>query len=264
VVDERIYTWEEFKEAATSLRSNESRSAAILFRGQQSSIWKLDTTLERSLHDEGVIDYYRLILRLKTEIEISTNRNWSDDPSITELQKLTGDYDTFSRAMSNFPHYAYLAYLRHHGFPSPLLDWSRSPFVAAYFAFREDRPYQSSVAIYAYDERPQSIKTGSSDSAQIHRFGPYVAAHKRHFAQQSQYTVCVQQREGKWDFVPHSNVFETQSSDRTQDILHKFTLDISEREKVLTELNDYNLNAYSLFASEESLMETLSIREELF
>lgn len=264
MAEETTYTWDEFKLAAASLRSKETRSSPILFRGQQSADWKLDTTLERSLHDEGVLDYYRLILRLKTEIEISTNRKWPSEPSFTALQKVASEYDSFQLAMSDFPHYAYMAYLRHHGFPSPLLDWSRSPFVAAYFAFREDRPYQSKVAIYAYDERPQAIKTGSSDTAQIHRFGPYVAAHKRHFAQQSQYTVCVQLRDKEWSFVPHSNVFETQSSESTQDILHKFTLDIGDREAVLTELNDYNLNAYSLFSSEESLMETLSIREGLF
>ena len=156
-----------------------------------------------------------------------------------------------------------MAYLRHHGFPSPLLDWSRSPFIAAYFAFRADLDLGSRVAIYAYTERSEAFKTHSSEEAQIHRFGPYVAAHQRHFAQQSQYTICVKRHESKWHFLPHSSVFKHLPQSSTQDILQKFVLDISDRPTVLGELNDYNLNAYSLFASEEGLMETLSIREEI-
>jgi hypothetical protein len=35
----------------------------------------------------------------------------------------------------------------------------------------------------------------------------------------------------------------------------------SEREKVLRVLNDYNLNAFSLFGSQESLLETMWLRE---
>jgi len=37
----------------------------------------------------------------------------------------------------------------------------------------------------------------------------------------------------------------------------------SEQVYVLKQLEEYNLNAYSLFGSEESLMETLAIRELL-
>jgi hypothetical protein len=260
---EKIHTWEEFKSDIVELREAELSYSPVLFRGQQCADWALDTTLERSGHHEGVMDYYNLILRLKTEIETSTGRQWSDKPSVLDLEELTQGYDTFSLALHDFPHYAYMVYLRHHGFPSPLLDWSRSPFIAAYFAFRADLRPGSRVAIYAYTERSEPFKTNSSEEAQIHRFGPYVAAHQRHFAQQSQYTICVQRRHGNWQFLRHSSVFRNVSQPSTQDILQKFILDIGDRPKVLSELNDYNLNAYSLFASEEGLMETLSIREEI-
>jgi hypothetical protein len=263
MTNDKIYSWAEFKEAISELRRSANPASPYLFRGQESAVWSLDTTMERSNLTEPVSEYYHLILRIKSEIETSTGLRWSDEPSYPEMETLLADNDSLSRTLGNLPHYAYMSYLRHHGFPSPLLDWSQSPFVAAYFAFR--KPQSEHVAIYAYCEMPLTYKVGSSDEPQIWKFGPYIAAHRRHFAQRSQYTVCLQCNDGRWLFKPHSDVFENQDSHRKkgrQDVLQKFILSAKDRPNVLTELSDYNLNAYSLFGSDESLMETLSIREE--
>jgi FRG domain len=173
--------WEEFKTRAQEL-SEKAKGSTLLFRGQASANWDLQTTLERSGHDETVDYYYQLILRIKAEVQTYTSQSWDDTPDLEEFRnELRGGYDSFSRLMSfgSFPHYAYMAYLRHHGFPSPLLDWSASPFVAAYFAFRESR--DEDVAIFAFRERdPSGMKVAGDDEPAITQLGPFVLGPKRH------------------------------------------------------------------------------------
>jgi hypothetical protein len=78
---------------------------------------------------------------------------------------------------------------------------------------------------------------------------------RRHFFQQSIYTVCECAIDGKWQFDSHQKVFDNPHP--KQDFLGKFDIPSTERGKVMSLLDQYNLNAHSLFESEESLLETL-------
>ncbi len=49
--------------------------------------------------------------------------------------------------------------------------------------------------------------------------------------------------------------------DSNMDVIWKFNLPAAERLKVLKSLDRSNINAFSLFQSEESLMETMAFRE---
>ena len=89
--------------------------------------------------------------------------------------------------------------------------------------------------------------------------GPYVRSHPRHFRQQADYTFCSKYDSVTgWSFCPH--VF---GSDDRQDSLWKFNIPSSECVPVLRSLDEHNLNAYSLFDSEETLLETMWFREKI-
>lgn len=122
------------------------------------------------------------------------------------MRKWTADYDGLSlKLWAGMDELAYdfLAHLRYQGFPSPLLDWTGSPYVAAYFAFARAQRSER-VSIYVFVERPKNMKIGGSVEPTIHGFGPNIRTQKRHFRHQSRYTMCVKYNAPMdWHFVPH-------------------------------------------------------------
>jgi len=262
-----INTWEEFP---AQLRMLDERRAALrdmpkgsvsrlLFRGQADARWQLETTLERYSGINqlvSVVDYYKLVTAVRPQVESFTDRVWNI-PDYTEYLELLRKDEFFP--LAGFSGYEFLVYLRHHGFPSPLLDWTRSPYIAAYFAFGDGPLSTERVALYAYYEFAGRAKTGWAEAPRITRLGAYVRTHPRHFLQQSEYTVCTVRDRTEWHFARHENVFGR--ADGRQDVLWKLTLPSAEAPKVLADLERFNINAYSLFGSEDSLLRTLAMRE---
>jgi hypothetical protein len=262
-------SWEAFEEQLQTLRKERLQqkwSANFLYRGQGNSTWELLTTLERNGKDILPLrEYHHFIFVVKPQIESFTGTNWNIMPYPNGIDKWLSDNDSiipnaFGWSAEYQDTYSYMAYLRHYGFPSPLLDWSSSPYVAAYFAFRNVLQCEKDVSIYVFLESKSEIglKGGCSEKPYIQRLGPYVKTDVRHFFQQCNYTICIV-HDGEWQYAPHEKAFAR--CDSNQDVLWKFNIPSSERLKVLKLLDSYNINALSLFGSGESLMETMALRE---
>ena len=144
---------------------------ALLFRGQHDAEWDLTTTLERSGCKDMTFDaYYRLTGNVLPAIEAFTREKWDvPDYSLAMEAEFREDAQLFS--LRKFPapkFYQYMVYLRHHGFPSPLLDWTSSVYVAAFFAFRHAGTEDGMGSIYVYCERPEGFK---GEWVGLRRFG---------------------------------------------------------------------------------------------
>jgi hypothetical protein len=236
----------------------------FLFRGQSNSEWRLQTTLERAGCERmPFVAYYGRAARVKPAVETFTGVKWDAPDFSIDLEKsFRSDYELFSdHRFPTVEFYRYMVYLRHHGFPSPLLDWTESLNVAAFFAFREAGDVLMR-SIYVYCERPNIFKALSVGSEPMMRaIGKYVRSHPRHFRQQSNYTICANfEKDSGWQFHPHGPVFGRRGE---QDFVWKFNIPSAERVSVLRELDRYNLNAFSLFDTEETLLETMWFREHV-
>lgn len=253
----RVNTWDEVEQKIAELEEP-VRSAwdEVWFRGQADARWQLTTTLERRNGVCSVEKYLRLINRIKPAIETFTRASF-EMPSYGEIKKHAHEFDTFHQFLSGLT--TYMAHLRHNGFPSPLLDWTSSPYVAAYFAFSRVTS-GSHVAIYVFRERPKQMKVGGNNTPTIMSIGPIIKTHKRHFRQQSRYTVCATfNQDNERMFAPHESVFGV--SNREQDFLWKIAVPASERTRVLRRFDRFNLNEFTLFDTEEGLLEMLAMRE---
>ncbi len=256
-------SWEQFEEELTKLnqirkttveRNKPLHISGYLFRGQSSHVYKLETTLERFITKQFTVKkYYQYASAGKFQINALTGDQW-DIPNPPEFNKLIDDLDAYFK----LPACGYLAYLRHHGFPSPLLDWTRSPYIAAFFAF-QNKSMADYVSIYVYQEYSSGGKSFSDSDPQIVNLGPYIKTHKRHFLQQSEYTMCILREE--FDIIISSHEAFKMLNIEDHDKVWKFNIPSRERIKVLKILDQYNLNSYSLFGTKDSLMETIAFRE---
>jgi FRG domain len=259
--------WKAFEEWLRELRKKFSRRSRprLLFRGQQNSEWPLTTTLERNGQVGMTFKaFYDLIIgRIGPAVETFTGvpvPAYDDGLSKAFAEDL--ELLTLRRRFPPVDLYSYMVYLRHHGFPSPLLDWSHSPYVAAFFAFRDECGGSAKRSIYAYCEMPEGFKGGGVGDLSVRQIGSYVRSHRRHFRQQSDYTICSSWDSNHgWRFASHQELFDHPRP--KQDFLWRFDIPSSERDKVLQSLDDHNLNAFSLFDSEETLLETMWFREQV-
>lgn len=237
-------TWEEFKKRATRLASEER----FIFRGQ-SKPWRLRT----AFHRRGRNDLRRFL-----------------EQDLPQLHKVLSARTRHLFNM-NDPHEraSFLSLAQHHGYPTPLLDWTHSPFVAAFFAFRgvvrgdvQEAASNANVRVHVFD-----LGRWTSTSQQVLR----VTSPLLHV---SFVDVLAIENER---LIPQQAVALISNVDDVEEYLHAREINIgikepylcaldipvSERETVFSELRYMGITAGSLFPGLDGACEELRERSFL-
>lgn len=255
MLERRCSTWSEAEEAISDFQSDmhaefSGMRVSFLFRGQALFDWELRSSLERELGDSVPIREYDLLLQqIAPAVEMTTGRQW-------ELQRPEFPIDDDPALAYFIPNFDFIAYARHHGLPTPLLDWSQSPYVALFFAYWSARP-EADVAVYCYLDEFKVGLMPARDSSRVFSLGEMSRPHRRHFDQQSMYTVSTKRGDKEWVYSSHEQYF---ASSARQNVALKLSLPGSLRSEILAMLHHMNINPFTLFGDEESLFQTLWYR----
>ena len=278
--------WESFeaKVAAIDLETHElkrTRDGYVsqpLYRGQRDASWHLQTTLDRRKPGMTLGKYLTIMERIQPRMERVSRRKWpslSKEISALRRNGLATIRRFPAKEANTETIRSFMAYLRQHGFPSPLLDWTSDPYKAAFFAFSGIEPDAQNVAVYVFRERAGSTpdcKTAGEPCAMI--IGPRILnTSPRHSKQQAQYTWCVEKSAlgtclDYYVFTEHEQVLNLPGfrledgacvdTDRVENVVDKYTIPASEWRKALASLAQRNISKCKLFGhTADDLLEDL-------
>ncbi|MGM4893958.1 FRG domain-containing protein [Tardiphaga sp. 839_C3_N1_4] len=226
-----VNSWEEFRHYVRSLEHYQ-----YIYRGQESNQWRLCTAFHRTERTD-------LVRFLRDDVAALHQHLSSLTRHVFDLK-------------NPIEHGAFVSLAQHHGYPTPLLDWTYSPFIAAYFAFKRARNSEGSVRIFLFDRTQWR-----SDWNQLQKLSPA----RPHFSILDAIAINNPRLVPQQALLTVTNVEDVEDYVRSKETVEKtylraIDLPASIRTEVLGELSMMGINAGSLFPGLDGACDQLKDR----
>jgi len=229
IVEVRLFDWKYFHDYIYQELLN---YRSYVFRGHRCDNWRLESTLDRIARTSGrLLTSKRRTEHLEAFKYATRGRRGAHPP------KLDTENDWWALG-------------QHHGLATPLLDWTTSPFVAAYFAFAADRTTNTTRRVvwaltqYTVQRKSQEIAkahTGTDRPPILEFFKPLSDENARLVNQGGLFSRAP-------DNTTIEQWMETNFADDSPSwIAIKITIPNTNRSSALKSLNRMNINHLTLF-----------------
>ncbi len=113
----------------------------MLYRGQSKEEWELQPKYRRIIHNSGLSP---------SQVAEACDSERMEQQMVEEFRRSAGRLGEASTVQNFEDPISWLFVMQHYGVPTRLLDWSRSPYVALYFAVRD--AWEADGALWCFYE----------------------------------------------------------------------------------------------------------------
>lgn len=232
---EHTLSWAEFKHFVANNYLNKD---AMIFRGQSSNQHKLRTSFHRCNRNNLLAYLSNDVSQLRHAVNAISSFYYRENDG---------------QALG-----ALLSLAQHHGFPTPLLDWTLSPYIAAFFAFTESPRNSEGTAarIFIFDmlDWPREQSTNSI-------YDPFPSITFLMFPAHNNPRFVPQQSIASFSNIDDMEAFIRQV-EQSAGRKHLTSIDIpwTERQTVIDELRLMGITAGSLFPGFDGVCRSLKER----
>lgn len=220
------------KSITSTLKDPIFRGQGNTFRGAGCSDfgWRLEPSLyriQKASHPRFIECVKTILTNCQDELFKTVDHRWGND--------VDEDRDLI------------IGLMRHLGFPTPLLDWTKNPFVAAYFAFDRIHKCSDGVSIFLFDQKAWLNKESYLTSRDLEILNLRELDHTipRQKAQDCVYT-----------YSRHKRVFGELVGDELEGgeyFIAHCTIPTKDRGKALQDLDEMGIFCASLFPDVEQV-----------